>query len=302
MKAHFIGIGAHKGGTTWLHQNLRKHPEIWLPPKKELHYFDRAPKYPSPSHLSCSRSLLQRFAGSKKADTSYRSELIRSIYFFLKEPSPKSLKWYSRYYFGRHDAEWYLSLFDGGTGLVSGEITPAYSMLDESDVEDVHRLLPDAKVIFLLRNPIDRAWSAIRYRKKRSREPGDITSLPVDQMAGIINSKSFELRSDYIRTLKIWQGEFQQENIFIGFYDEIVTNPEDLLLRLFDFLCVEKSSQYIPIDYQKRINQSPKKDIPKALEVYLANKYHPQMKELSVLFGSYAGQWLAEAEEILASR
>ena len=36
----FLGIGAQKAGTTWLWENLRRHPEIFVPDKKELHYFD----------------------------------------------------------------------------------------------------------------------------------------------------------------------------------------------------------------------------------------------------------------------
>ncbi len=37
----FVGIGAQKAGTTWLYHNLRAHPEIWMPPRKEIHYFNR---------------------------------------------------------------------------------------------------------------------------------------------------------------------------------------------------------------------------------------------------------------------
>ena len=36
----FLGIGAQKAGTTWLHENLRCHPSLYLPDEKELHYFD----------------------------------------------------------------------------------------------------------------------------------------------------------------------------------------------------------------------------------------------------------------------
>lgn len=38
---HFLGIGAMKAGSTWLYENLRCHPDLWLPRPKELHYFDR---------------------------------------------------------------------------------------------------------------------------------------------------------------------------------------------------------------------------------------------------------------------
>ncbi|MHC4949030.1 MAG: sulfotransferase family protein [Planctomycetota bacterium] len=38
----FLGIGAQKAGTTWLYENLRAHPGLFLPETKELHYFDWA--------------------------------------------------------------------------------------------------------------------------------------------------------------------------------------------------------------------------------------------------------------------
>ena len=41
----FLGIGARKAGTTWLHHNLRQHPQIWMPPQRELHYFDHRPPW-----------------------------------------------------------------------------------------------------------------------------------------------------------------------------------------------------------------------------------------------------------------
>lgn len=37
----FLIIGAQKSGTTWLWKMFRDHPDIRIPPKKEIHYFDR---------------------------------------------------------------------------------------------------------------------------------------------------------------------------------------------------------------------------------------------------------------------
>lgn len=39
-KVKFIGIGAPKCGTSWLWEMLRQHPDVYLPEKKELHYFN----------------------------------------------------------------------------------------------------------------------------------------------------------------------------------------------------------------------------------------------------------------------
>jgi hypothetical protein len=38
---HFLGIGAQKAGTTWLFEQLRKHPDIRFPAGKEVHFWDR---------------------------------------------------------------------------------------------------------------------------------------------------------------------------------------------------------------------------------------------------------------------
>jgi len=41
MLLNFLVIGAEKCGTTWVHQALRAHPEIYLPATKEIHFFNR---------------------------------------------------------------------------------------------------------------------------------------------------------------------------------------------------------------------------------------------------------------------
>ncbi len=41
FRIDFVGIGAEKSGTSWLANNLRKHPLIFIPSEKELHYFNR---------------------------------------------------------------------------------------------------------------------------------------------------------------------------------------------------------------------------------------------------------------------
>ena len=55
----FIGVGVQKSGTAWLYSRLSELPEFSLTPEKEIHYFDRDVKYPSPDNLSES-SLLKR--------------------------------------------------------------------------------------------------------------------------------------------------------------------------------------------------------------------------------------------------
>lgn len=41
MLPNFLGLGAARAGSTWIAQNLKQHPDIYLPGKKEVHFFDR---------------------------------------------------------------------------------------------------------------------------------------------------------------------------------------------------------------------------------------------------------------------
>ena len=42
---NFICLGTQKAGTTTLHDILQQHPDIFLPPGKEAHYFDREERF-----------------------------------------------------------------------------------------------------------------------------------------------------------------------------------------------------------------------------------------------------------------
>ncbi len=41
VQPDFLCVGAQKGGTSWLYQQLASHPDFWMPPIKEVRYFDK---------------------------------------------------------------------------------------------------------------------------------------------------------------------------------------------------------------------------------------------------------------------
>ena len=121
----FLGIGAQRAATTWLANSMRTHPEIWMPPRKELHYWSRDPRYPSASHLAKSCSWWQ--AARQIPRSSWIGRRIRrDVRRAVGQRSLRDLRWLARYYVSDPDDEWYLSLFANGEGKVAGEITPDY--------------------------------------------------------------------------------------------------------------------------------------------------------------------------------
>lgn len=81
----------------------------------------------------------------------------------------------------KRDLSWYLKHFDPQTGqeklAIRGEITPAYATLNRSVVQQIHRLFPNLKLIFIIRNPIDRIWSGM-LMEVAGWQPETLTSLP----------------------------------------------------------------------------------------------------------------------------
>ena len=294
----FLGIGAQKAATNWIWQNLRQHPDIWMPPYKELHYFDRSTRYPSPSYLSSPR-LVTRLLGRERHNVEFRRLFTHSLASSLRHARWSELRWQARHFFGRYDDRWYFSLFEPGAGRVKGEITPSYSILNDDDVKAIHDALPRLKIIFIMRNPIDRAWSHVRFDWTTGRFSG------IDDMEAVkafIESPNQHLRGDYLRTLDIWKEHFPAEQLFIGFYDDIIGNPAGLLGDLHGFLGVPARTYEAAGRVTEKIFTSKEKHIPAELLRYLAERYRPDIEQLSRRFGGHATSWLAETDHILAGQ
>ena len=140
----FLVIGAQRAGTTWLHRVLQQHPNLWLPPVKELHYFDK---------LDTKRTILD---ANERRRVGFRGLITIDPWFF-------------RYWLIRRSDAWYEALFHQAQrkGLLTGEITPAYATVDEDVLRRIKRTNNEIKLVFIMRDPVERAWSAVNNAVKK---------------------------------------------------------------------------------------------------------------------------------------
>lgn len=295
-KVDFLGIGAQKAATSWLYDNLQRHPAVWLPPIKELHYFDRSPDYPSPSYLASS-SLVHRLVGREYFNRRFRKNLRFDLKAAFSHKDWKTIGWLLHYYLGTYSDRWYLSLFKPGKGKLRGEITPSYSILALADVQHIKDILPDLKIIFILRDPIDRAWSHMRFVAMLGMFDG--ISDPA-KCRRFIDADDQALRSDYVRTLEIWRSCFSEEQMYIGFFDDIGQDPKQAITKIFDFLGLDSQCVTDDAAVNNRVNAADEMAMPDELKVYLARKYYPELQKLTAMVGGCAVSWLAHAEQILS--
>jgi hypothetical protein len=294
----FIGIGVQKSATTWLHQNFKEHQDIWVPPRKELHYFDRSITYPSPSFLHT--NIFEKRKNSQEEHNIIFKKIVNTEFpKILKTKNLKTIQWYQKYFFEDCNDEWYKSLFNNVKKTqIKGEITPSYSILKIEDIKKIKQLFPKVKIVLILRNPIDRAWSHVRFHMKLNKFS---TGSSINEIKNFIDSPKQHLRSDYLTIIHNWYTIFPKEQVHICFYDEIINNPSQFLFNIFNFLKVS-SKNFNIISLQKSFNVSPSKAIPPEIEYYLAKKYYTDIRELNPLIGSYTANWLKQINMILTQK
>ncbi len=262
IKPNFLGIGAQKAGTTWLHHNLQQHPQVWLPPYKEIHYFDQI-------HLDKSQII------EKNRLVILRNELDKTIqgetvsYSYLNFLANIALSEV------RND-QWYLSLFSSAVSKRAiGEITPGYSILPEAGVKHIKSLLGDVKLIYILRNPVKRAWSQAIMSKRP--EISQNKCIEDEEWIKTTEMKYHTLKSDYIKTITTYEKYFEPKQILYLFYDDIYIKPLNLLHKICNFLNLEYEDNFFSKNtLGVAYNKNPKVDIPEAVEQHLIKKYKKQ--------------------------
>jgi hypothetical protein len=292
----FLIIGAQKAGTTWLHRNLQAHPQIWMPKEKELHYFDEK--------IRVKPSLLTKLRGDEPPEKRWRRQVVRQLKGYRKDLSSKEkislkdlkkdLQWDFRYFLKKPGNEWYASLFEQGEGKITGEATPDYSIIRQPRVAQVHEVMPDAKIVLMVRNPLERAWSQALMDFERRR--------PLDSVTDQLFRRHFlghrpRMFSDYQRTLENWGSYYPDDQIFVGFLEDVSLAPNRLLERLYGFLGAESTVKYRVI--KRKIHSRSVETIPTRHAKVLARIYHDELVQLSERFGGYASFWLYCADRLI---
>ena len=294
-RPEFLCVGAHKAGTTWLHYQLSQHKQIWMPPLKELHFFDRSTKYPSPNYLSVN-SPASRFWGTQPWENKRMLQVSKYCMQSALGFQFKKTIWWSKLLFGHYDNAWYCNLFSQAKPhQKTGEITPSYSILESEDIAKIKEINPHMKLIFLIRNPIDRAWSAIRFNSDRGYSDVDLESSK--EIIQDLRKAGTILRGDYERTLDVYLEHFDSDQILVCFYDAIQKDPVNLVSSITEFLGIE-SFEKSSINNRKRFNKSPQSLISKDVTRFLNEAYGPMIERLAARFGSYAIFWKTEVESL----
>lgn len=293
MFPDFLVIGGQKCGTSWLQDNLSSHPQVWLPPTKEVHYLDKG-----------NDPLLKRLFGTSKRMRKARAHVASECRKWLSGGGSSGLNWAMHYWLYRRDDRWYGSLFPDLPGKITGEICPGYALMRGSEVERAVKLMPHVKVVYLLRNPVERSWSyAAQYfsSPRRKGRYGSANRVPEAVLKAFLVEDA-RGHSDYISALEAWQGRVPEDRMMVRYFDELEENPHALFTQILNFLGVDTSSSAIPptVDENRRASRGAK--APIEYRMFLAQLHRNQLEALDARLGSvWTRKWLEEATGLIAT-
>jgi len=259
----FLCVGAQKAGTSWLYRQLEPHPDFWMPPVKELHYLDNLNR-------------TKRIHGPRccdKRDTSF----IESM---------QALR--GRFYL---DLESYGRLFQHKGECLSGDISPAYSTLNDEIIDRVVEHFPNLKVVFLARDPVERAWSQLSMGVRLGMiNKFDITD-PEEVVCNLLHPGVLA-RSHPSKIVARWKRYVRPENFRVYFFDDLKENPAELRQSILYFLGADPNKPSGGIKPQENSDAGREKlRLTAKVRDRMARFFEHELKACAAELGGRARSW-----------
>ncbi|MDJ1178844.1 sulfotransferase [Roseofilum sp. BLCC_M91] len=203
---NFLLIGAAKSGTSSVHNYLNQHPEIYMSKNKEPNFFAYEGWQPD-------------FCGSGDAESTTNVKTIP----YLKE---------------------YQALFEEVTEEKAiGESSTFYLYIPET-AERIKHYIPDAKLIAILRHPVDRAYSFYSHLRRDGRETlKDFSKALKEEENRRKNHWSPVWRYQdfgfYGLQLQRYFDRFDRQQIKVYLYEDLQSDAKTMLKEIFQFLEVD---------------------------------------------------------------
>lgn len=204
-------------------------------------------------------------------------------------PLTKGIKFFDQHY--RNGIRWYKAhfprprhkVFSKGLqnhNMITGESSPGY-LPSIKAAPRVLKIVPKVKLIVLLRNPVDRAYSHYHYRLARGRETSlfeDAVNMDLKNIAQDFESirkrpqiyNSYLPRGIYVDQLKVWMSLFPREQMLILKSEQFHQQPQQIFDRVIDFLELPSSRLELIKEYNTGHYQEMSPQVRKKLITFFA--------------------------------
>lgn len=231
----FLVVGVVKGGTTALYNLLDRHPGIHLPPIKETNFFSRADMRPA--------DFSREYALDVGLDPAkYIRDGMKEVVHIAHVNEPA------------HYAALYSKAREG---QVLGEVCPSYAICP-SAAAAIHAARPGARVFFMLRDPVQRAWSQyiMNLREGKTMEKDFLKEVRQDaeraKQGWGVNHQYLAL-GRYAEQVGRYLALFPKEQVHVLLHEEFKQDPEGTMAGVFRAIGVEVPAE---LDVSGKFNEA----------------------------------------------
>jgi hypothetical protein len=228
LKPSFFIVGAAKAGTTAVADYLGQHPQIYMCPVKEPHYFAKDIR------LEDLRPLLKKRLRNLDLNAVIKSEGKTKLHrAFIT------------------DTDVYHQLFSfADKELIAGEASPSY-LYSEVAAREIHNYNPKAKIIILLREPVSRAFSHYQMDLRLAYTKGSFEEALTEDAAASTDSwgsrSHYRELGNYSAQVKRYLDVFPENQILILLYDELRADTAATVQKILRFLEVDATTEALDL-------------------------------------------------------
>jgi hypothetical protein len=169
--------------------------------------------------------------GPPRTGTTWLYEVLRTSTLL---PSPtKETRFFDKHF--RRGLDWYLAHFpDANDNRPMGEVAPTYFASSQAR-ERIAKLIPEAKVVCVFRNPVDRVLSLYRLKRAYGMSPWTFEH-------AILKDPELLESGKYATHLKAWFDAMGKTQVLVTIYEDLKRDPQNYLNTITDFLGITRVS------------------------------------------------------------
>ena len=209
-------------------------------------------------------------------------------FFLVDEKYNKGIEYYLEKYFSNVVGK--KAIGEKSTNYMENEFVP----------ERIKRHLPEIKIIFLLRNPIDRAFSNYLWSKKNGLETLSFDDALINEKERNLKLEnkykysmpfSYIYRGFYAKFIKRYLEHFNRNQILFLLYDDLLVDPKIIVGKLYQFLSVYQLIPKMDLNVRVNLANDGKYKMSNFAYNYLKEIYRQPNEELSKLIDLDIGDW-----------
>ena len=199
---------------------------------------------------------------------------------------PTEVRYFSQSF--RLPLQHYSDLFVPGRERIKGDKSPSYCYVPAYRIRFIRSIMPSVRLVFMMRNPVERAWShAVMSLVKHARRR--IEEIPQSRFYTFF-SRHREWGC-YSKVLDRWLRVFRDEQLYISFFDQIVSDPIGLLRNVCAHVRADTGVEWSQFPYRRVVNAGQGLPIPAEYRTVLEEMYREEIARLDRRFGGVVSWW-----------